>query len=171
LILNALNKIIENKIFVFLFVVSGIFLAGLIYVLTVAFGTSVEMSNDYQMSYKELEKNYDQIIKSEKLFDQKYKVTLLNGRNLGQAGNTVALRIEDAAGNIVKEANVTAVVTRPDTTKHDIILPAFRFENGQHLSIPFDLSKIGRWQISYCIEMADATKHIQVEYIRQKSEK
>jgi FixH len=169
--LNALNKIIENKIFVFLFVVSGIFLAGLSYVLTVALSTSVEMSNDYQMSYKELEKNYDQIVKSEKLFDQKYKVTPLSGRNLSQTGNTVALRIEDAVGNLAKEANVTAVVTRPDTTKHDVVLPAFRFENGEYRSIAFDLSKIGRWQISYSIEIADATKHIQVEYVRQKSEK
>lgn len=161
---KIINVIIKNRIFIFMFSVSGIFLAGLLYVLIISFSTPVEMANDYQMTYREFDKNHDQIVRAEKEFDKRYNAKPISDYNLMPSGNHVIIELKDISGNSINNAKVTAIATRPDTSKYDIILPAFGFKNGQYISNAFDLPKFGRWQIEYKIELADGKKYIQAEY-------
>jgi len=153
----------NNVSLTFLIVVPVLFLAGLTYVLKVSFATPVEFANDYQMGYRDLEKNYDQIIQKQKLFDSKYKANVVSSDKFSSKSNVIILKIEDLSQKSVENGIVTALVTRPDTSSFDVKLSQFKLENGQYVSTAFDLPKEGRWQVSLKIQINDAIRYVSFE--------
>ena len=152
-----------NSIFIGIFAMSAILLAGLFYVLKVSFANPVEMANDYQMTYRDVDKNYDKIVKDQKLFDSKFIVENKTNDKFSLKGNTLAVTVKDHSGAVVSDINVSAVITRPDTTKLDLKLPQFAFKDGKFVSNAFDLPKEGRWQVSYKLLSGNVVRYINFE--------
>lgn len=152
-----------NGIFVGLGAMTVILLGGLFYVLSVAFANPVEMANDYQMPYKQVDKNYDKIVQAGKLFDAKYRVAIDSGDKFDMKSNRVSIKAGDLNGKPTSELNVTAWLTRPDTSKLDVKLDQFKYENGHYVSPIFDLPKEGRWQVNFKISQGDAYKFVSYE--------
>jgi FixH len=158
----------NNASLTFLIVVPILFAIGLGYVLKVSFATPVEMANDYQMGYKQVDKNYDDIVKQSRLFDSKYDANITTPEKMIFQANKASLIIVDKHGNSVKDANVTALVTRPDTSKLDKKLTIFAHQDGKYTSQPFDVEKEGRWKINFKIQIGDAVKFIDFEGFARK---
>jgi len=153
----------NNASLAFLIIVPTLFLIGLGYVLKISFGTPVEMANDYHMGYKQVDKNYDEIVKQAKVFDSKFDANITTQEKMTLKSNIASIKIVDKNGSFVKDANVTALVTRPDTTKLDKKLTEFKAQNSNYLSLPFDLEKEGRWQINFRVQIGDAVKFLTFE--------
>ena len=144
-------------------ILSIVFLIGLFSVLTIAISTPPEMADDYHMGYKDLEKKYDEIINKQELFDGKYKVAIQSGPEFAMNANSVSIKVSDKSGKDIGNADVTAYVTRPDSTKFNINLPKFKYENGQYTSSSFDLNKEGRWIVCVKVQIGDTMKYINFE--------
>lgn len=155
-------KLSSKYIIMGLITMSTIFLIGLFSVLAISLSTPIEMADDYHMGYQELEKKYDDIVNKQELFDEKYVVKPTDFA-LKAADNHISVSVFDKAGNLVKNAKVSAYMTRPDTSKLNIDLPEFGYENNCYTSKPFSLSKEGRWIACVKVQVGDVMKYVNIE--------
>ena len=140
-----------------------IFVGCLAYMLKIAFQAPVQMDDAYMMTYRDVDKNYNDIVAAEKKFDSMYDVNLTKSTLVKGSSNIVSLEIKDKKGQPV-DANITCIVTRPDTNVHNIKLAEFvKDEKGVFSSKPFALELYGRWKSMYKINIGDTQKFISVE--------
>ncbi|MDP3302046.1 MAG: FixH family protein [Sulfuricurvum sp.] len=112
----------------------------------VAISNPVEMSEYGMQSYHEYDDNVNNIINAKIEFDKKYTIAFLTPQITNQA-SVVAYEIKDKSGKAVDDANLSVVLTRPDTVKFDIALDKPVVENGVYTFKAIDLPKAGRWDI------------------------
>lgn len=144
--------------------VFGVLLVGaLIYMIKIAVQNPVQMDDAYMMTYRDVDKNYNDIVALEKKFDSMYDVNLTKKPLMKGANNILSLEIKDKKGQPI-DANITCIVTRPDTNAHNIKLTEFvKDEKGLFSSKPFTLDLYGRWKSMYKINIGDTQKFISVE--------
>ncbi len=115
-----------------------------IWTITTAIENPVELDNSYMMNYHQLDKDINKIIESGKKFDKKYRFKLIT-KTLKEGENTLLIEVSDKKGNIIQNANIDILVTRPETTKFDKKLKA-SFKDGKYIA-KVKLEKKGRWNI------------------------
>ncbi len=143
-------------------------IAGLISMVVIAIKNPVEMDSSHMMPYRELDKNYNQIAESERKFDEKYAVGVTKvSLNKDKPAN-LELNITDKFGAAV-DANITALITRPDTSKHDIKIVDFNKTSTSYTSKPFTVSLEGRWKVMYKIEVGGVQKFVDFETFANKA--
>lgn len=112
----------------------------------IAMNNPVEMSDYGMQNYHEYDRNANDIIDAKIAFDQKYTIAFLTPQ-IRENGTVVEYSITDKSGKTVNDANVEVVLTRPDTTKSNIVLSSPSVENGKYTFSPVDLPMHGRWDI------------------------
>lgn len=115
-----------------------------VWTVVTAINNPVEMDNSYMMNYHQLDKDINKIIESGKKFDKKYRFNLIT-KTLKEGENTLLIKVSDKEGNIIQNANIDILVTRPETTKFDKKLKA-SFTDGKYIA-NVKLEKKGRWNI------------------------
>ena len=142
----------------------GILLVGALgFMIKIAIQNPVQMDDSYMMNYREVDKNYNDIVASEKKFDSMYDVNLTTVALTKGGNNMISLDIKDKKGSFV-EANITCLITRPDSNEHNIKLTEFtRDSKGLFVSKSFSLPFYGRWKAMYKINIGDVQKFISVE--------
>lgn len=146
-----------------LFIFGVLFVAGLGYMLKIAFANPVEMENTRMMSYREFDGNYNQIVEKQKAFDAAYVVSFDEMKLQKDAPSKIDFNITSKNGNAVKDANVTILLTRPDSSKNDIKLTEFTKNGNSYTSKEFKLALPGRWKVVYRVQVGDAEKFIDLE--------
>lgn len=112
----------------------------------VALNNPVEMSGYGMQNYHEYDKNVNEIMSAKIEFDKRYNITFLTPQ-ISDKKSVLIYAIKDKSGNAIEDANVSVVLTRPDTTKFDITLSKPVSENGVYTFEAIDLPKPGRWDI------------------------
>jgi len=112
----------------------------------VAMNNPVEMSDYGMQNYHYYDANVNDIIAQKIAFDQKYTISFLTPR-ISEKGTTIAYRVTDKSGNAVDDAVIDVVLTRPDTTKHDLNLSKPAVSGGTYTFDAVDLPKPGRWDV------------------------
>ncbi|MDP3265929.1 MAG: FixH family protein [Sulfuricurvum sp.] len=112
----------------------------------VAINNPVEMSEYGMQSYHEYDNNVNDIINAKIEFDKKYSITFLTPQ-ISDKTSVITYAIKDKSGKAIEDANISVVLTRPDTTKLDIALDKPTIENGIYTFKAIDLPKAGRWDI------------------------
>ncbi len=125
----------------------------------VALKNPVQLDNSYMMKYQDVDENINEILQKQIAFDAKYRL-MMDQNSLKLGKNRAKISIWDREGNFVKNAKVTALVTRPDTTMYDIELKNFTLANGVYVSEDFDIDKKGRWNILFKIAVGDDVKYV-----------
>lgn len=138
------------------------FLVALFFTLKIAIGLPVEMDNSYMNSYQYVDKHYDEIMQKEKSFDLKYSA-VLSGKLERGGSSVVSIDIKDKNGSAVSGARIETVVTRPDTSKHDIKLSEFTEKNGVYAAKLFAVPLDGRWKIQSKVCIGSDEKYIFME--------
>ncbi len=141
--------------------------AGLITMIGVAIKNPVEMDSSHMMPYHELDKNYNQIAEAEKKFDSKYNIAFSKLVAQKDKPAKLELNITEKNGNPA-DVKITALVTRPDTSKYDIKITNFHKVESTYLSQPFSLGLEGRWKVVYKIEAGDMQKFLDFETFVKK---
>ncbi len=119
-----------------------------VWTVNIAVNNPVEMDSFYFDSYQDVELNYNDIIHKQEAFDKQYSVIIpKNNLKMGEE-NQLVFKIESLATHDgVSDANLTVVVTRPDTSRFDKKPKLLSSENGVYTFEPFMVEKPGRWQI------------------------
>lgn len=112
----------------------------------VAINNPVEMSQYGMQSYHEYDNNVNAIINATIEFDKKYAVAFVTPK-ISEKSSIIAYTVKDRTGNAVNDANVSVVLTRPDTNKLDMVLENPSIANGVYTFKTIDLPKAGRWDI------------------------
>jgi len=113
---------------------------------SVAVNNPVEMSEYGMQGYHEYDRNVNDIINAKIEFDKKYTITFLTPQIM-QKGSVLEYAVKDKSGEMIEDANVSIVLTRPDTTKLDIFLDKPSVKNGVYTFNATDLPQAGRWDI------------------------
>ena len=114
-----------------------------VWTVKVALDNPVELDNSYMAHYRDLDENFYKIEQARRAFDKSYRVELLNKKL--ERNTTIRVRVTDLNGTPVPNATVELLITRPDTSKHDIKTTA-RYNDGLYeanVSLPLE----GRWNI------------------------
>jgi nitrogen fixation protein FixH len=112
----------------------------------VAINNPVEMSQYGMQSYHEYDDHVNDIINAKIEFDKKYTITFLTPQITNKA-SIIAYEIKEKSGKPVDDANLSVVLTRPDTVKRDIALDKPVVVNGVYTFKAIDLPQAGRWDI------------------------
>lgn len=145
-----------------------IFISGLAYMIRIAIKNPVEMDSSHMMAYRELDKNYNKIAEMGREFDEKYNLSTPKVLLNKSVPANLELNITDKSGKAV-EANITALITRPDTSKHDIKIIDFNKTNTVYTSKPFTVELEGRWKVMYKIQIGELQKFVDFETFANKA--
>jgi hypothetical protein len=148
------------------FILLSIFgVAGLcVWTVNIAVNNPVEIDSFYFDSYQNVELNYNDIVRKQTAFDKKYSVIVPKENfTMGQE-NQLVLKVQEIIGNrAVEDANVTIVVTRPDTHRFDKKPKLLSTQNGIYTFEPFIVNKPGRWQIMSKVTIGELTSFNKLE--------
>ncbi len=138
--------------------------AGLcVWTVKVAVNNPVELDSFYFDSYQYVEQNYNDIINSQKAFDAKYDVVLPK-ENFKIGSNSIMITVSEKSTNRgIDDANVTVVITRPNTQKLDKKPKVISKKDGEYQLEPFDIKHLGRWQIMSKVTIGDLTTFKKLE--------
>jgi len=123
----------------------------------------VQESNDYMLKYQQADMNINDILKKKEAFDKAYrieivdvtmgitpvansKVTKKEQSVLLQKGtNSFHYKIITKDNTIVKDVNVTFLLTRPHTDKEDILRKEVPFKEGKYVVEEIPVQNAGRY--------------------------
>lgn len=112
----------------------------------VALNNPVQMSDYGMQNYHSYDANVNDIINAKIAFDQKYTIAFVTPQIM-EKGTVIEYKVTDKSGNVVNDAKVEAVLTRPDNTDFNINLVQPSVSEGKYTFKAVDLPKIGRWDI------------------------
>ena len=104
----------------------------------------VEKSDAFMMDYHEADAKANDLIESRIAFDKKYKIEYITD-SLTLNESTIKYKVSDTNSKKVCDANITVVVTRPDSHQFDKHMGNPTIENGVYSFAPIKLEKEGRW--------------------------
>ena len=141
----------------------------------------VQETNDYMMKYQAADININEIINSKKAFDKEYTIKLLNAETMVMIDNVNSMRpqrdqvklsmgpnrfayaIKNRKGDIVKDANVSFLLTRPHTTVDDQMIETISLQGDQYVTPEINISKAGRYTLQLRAKVGDKTGYSQIE--------
>ena len=124
----------------------------------------VEMDSFYFENYQKVEENYGKILKDQKAFDKKFKTDVIPSKFFMGKDSRVDIKLVNKESNIgVNDANMTIVITRPDSSKFDKHLKLLSVKDGVYHFSPFVVNKPGRWQIMTKIKKDNLISFYKVE--------
>ena len=134
-----------------------------VWTVNIAVNNPVELDSFYFDSYQHVEQNYNDIINSQKAFDKKYSIEIPND-NFIIGSNSLVLGVKTIEGdNMINDANISLVITRPDTQKYDKKPNLLSKKDGKYTFENFDIEKLGRWQIMTKVSIGKLTTFKKLE--------
>ncbi len=134
-----------------------------VWTVNIAVHNPIELDSFYFDSYQHVEQNYNDIINSQKAFDKKYSVEIPK-KNFVIGVNNLVLGVRETEGaKAIDDANITLVITRPDTQRYDKKPKLLSVANGLYTFENFDIEKLGRWQIMSKVTVGELTTFKKLE--------
>ena len=142
----------------------SIFLIFVAAVVTVVIATKapVQESNDYMMNYHQADDKANEIIKNNIEFNKKYRVEYVTN-NFGIDGVVLKYKISDVNQNVINNAKIKVILTRPDTKTMDIEIDEFSVEQGIYTFKEIKLPKEGRWEIIAKINIDNYERYFNIK--------
>ncbi|CAD7287516.1 hypothetical protein LMG7974_00395 [Campylobacter majalis] len=120
----------------------------------------VEMDNIYFQNKQKVDQNINEILASQKEFDDKFGIKLLNDEIKINALNEIKISIKNKTQNS-KITSYKAMMTRPETNAFNVELNATLTDG--FLTTKFNPSLIGRWQFMLQLQDENATGYYRFE--------
>lgn len=118
-----------------------------IWTIKTAIDFPVQEDNSFMMGYHELDSNVNDVLLKQAQFLKKYKIEYLP-EPLTVGKNSIQIAVKEKEGASVRDANVTLLVTRPETRKYDQTVQLER--QGNYYSVDnIELPIAGRWNLLF----------------------
>jgi len=113
-----------------------------VWTIKAAMDNPVELDNAYMLNYHMVDEDINEILKRQQNFDKIYQLDLLT-KDINLGKNEIKILLKNKKGNLIKNAKIEILVTRPDTTKYDKKIEAHY--NDPYYVAAVDLNLEGRW--------------------------
>ena len=129
----------------------------------VASDNKVEKSDLYMQNYHSADAHANEILMAQIAFNKKYTLTFAS-EALQQNGCVIAYALQDKMGNPITDATIEGVLTRPDTTDHDVALkdPTVTVD-GVYEFAPVNLPLEGRWNVMAKVSVGDDYRYFNIK--------
>jgi hypothetical protein len=108
----------------------------------------VQMDSFYFESYQNVDENINEIMIRQKAFESKYSLEIPRENFKIGKKNSIEIKItKKDSGRFVNDANISVVITRPNTVEFDKHLDFISSKDGVYRFTPFEILRPGRWQI------------------------
>ncbi len=125
-----------------------------IWTIIIALDNPVEMDTYYLKKYQHVDRNINEIQKMQKEFFAHYNVKYDFDTLKMDTPNRISFSVLDIKTNKpVEKADITLLITRPDTNKHNQELSASKAQNGRFIFENIIVKKPGRWQFKAMIKI------------------
>lgn len=114
----------------------------------------VQLDNDYNSKYREIDKNINDIIEANIEFNKHYKLSYVK-HPLKLKGTLIAYTLTPLKHKAVKDVKIEAVLTRPNEVNNNIILTFKDKGNGLYEADLVDLPLEGRWNLFATVTVGD----------------
>ncbi len=122
----------------------------------------VENSDTYMMGYHEADAKANELIEAKIAFDKKYKLNFLSD-SLHVEGSTLSYELKDKDGDVVNNADIITVVTRPNKHKYDQELSNPNIKDGVYSFENVKLPLEGRWDVMAKITIGENQRFYNVK--------
>ncbi len=123
-----------------------------VWTIVIALDNPVEMDTYYLKKYQHVDRNINDIQKKQKEFFSKYEVKYDFDTLKMDKPNEVSFSVIDkVTQKPLEKANITLLITRPDTNKFNQELNVTQAKNGKFIFSNIVVNKIGRWQFKAMI--------------------
>ena len=137
----------------------------------------VQETNDYMMKYQESDININEIREKQRAFDNDYVIKLNNTEmmvmidnihsnrpqldqiKLTMGSNQFSYTVADKSGKIVKDADVSFLLTRPHTVVDDKMIEVISMQEDQYITPDINISKPGRYTLKLRVKIGDKIGH------------
>ena len=133
------------------------------YNVKIALDNPVEYDTYFFSKKQHLDDNINQILASQKKFDEKYIIDINYGKFYSK-NNSVKIKITDKETNeAITNASYELLITRPDVSTFDIKPKFTGIQNQYYTFESFDVDKKGRWQILFKTTIGQLTSFVKLE--------
>ncbi len=133
----------------------------------------VQETNDYMMKYQESDININEIIERKIAFDNDYVIKIndietmvmidnihsnrlqLDQIKLAMGSNHFSYTVADKSGKIVKDADVSFLLTRPHTVVDDKMTEVILLQGDQYVTPDINITKPGRYTLKLRVKIGD----------------
>ncbi len=140
----------------------------------------VQENNEFMMKYQQADIHINDILESKKAFDKMYNIALQDVKTMIMTDNINSNRpqpnpvklkngknhftyvVSGKNGDIVKDANVSFLLTRPHTRKDDLMIDHIAFKNGTYTTPDMEIVKAGRYTLQLRAIIGDKTGFSQI---------
>jgi hypothetical protein len=130
----------------------------------IAMENPVQFDQSYLAKYELVDNTIHDIRAKQQVFDTQFNATFLQEKVQLNRSTMLPLRVIDkASGEPLRAAQVTLLVTRPDTNAYNQEFTATTSTDGAFLLGPVSLDKPGRWQLITKIETDTAEGFVEYE--------
>jgi len=139
----------------------------------------VQKVNEYMMKYQQADIHMNDILEKKKAFDTLYEIQIQNVETMVMTDNihshrpqpnpvklslgknyfTYIVRKKD--GEVVSDANVSFLLTRPHSRKDDLMLNNIPFKNGQYVTPVMEIVNAGRYTLQVRAKIDDTIGYAQ----------
>jgi len=142
-----MSKPSDGKIWPYAIIISILLIvAASVATVIVALDHPVEMSDSNMQEYHHYDKYANEFIAAEIAFNKNYTITY-ESEKFDVNGAVVVYKLTENDGNVVNNAKLDIVLTRPDNRNSDIVLDNPTVDNGLYTFNAGKLPLIGRWNI------------------------
>ena len=106
----------------------------------------VEKSDTYMMGYHEADAKANELIEAKIAFNKKYNLSFLTN-SLHVEGSNISYKLTDKSNNVINNAKIILVVTRPNEHEHDQKIQNAEVKDGVYTFKNIKLPLKGRWDI------------------------
>ena len=128
----------------------------------VAVKLPVEKSDTYMMEYHKADANANELINARIDFDKKYKIEYVTD-GLSLDNTVLKYKVTNLSGEIVDNAEIKVIITRPNNHKHDQELLNPHAKDGVYSFESIKLPVAGRWDIMAKIKVDDEQRFYNVK--------
>jgi len=139
----------------------------------------VQESNNYMLKYQQADMNINEIIQKRALFDQAYRITLMDVKRenialenskrakdervviLSKGSNSFRYKIEAIGSHPLEDANVTFLLTRPHTRREDRLIANISPVEGEYRIKDIEIEKAGRYILQLRVNVGEAIGYLE----------
>jgi len=120
------------------------------------FKADLTQSDMYMSSYQNVDENINDIIAKKIDFNKNYTIQI-DSFDLSKGGY-VRYKLTDKTGNMVNDANLTLIFSRPSNDAQDMKVKPSEIKNGIY-SFEVNLPKEGRWDLMLYVKVGDKERY------------
>jgi nitrogen fixation protein FixH len=126
-----------------------------LWTLDAAANNKVQLENSYMANYHDVDETFNDIMAKKVKFEKNF-ILDLEEVNLKLGENNLNVKLFSKDITPVKNAKITALITRPHTVESDIKIETFKYsQDGEYESSNFKLEQKGRWEVILKVQVDD----------------